>query len=380
VLVIANEVKQSMFLEALKFNFYGNKHTMNTPTESTNPINTFVHQDYLITVMLKALIVIFLSSAIINLFFTNYIHNAITQFIATIILAGLYLYFKKSKNIPFTSTAILFLLGFVIILFFHSVEQYYYSFVWISVFIPIVFFLKGIKRSISYLTLYFGYIFYFIISHASQWEVNGYMWESTANVITSSIAMVLIIVYYEHSRQNVFDKLQLKINLLNRLSAIDVLTGLCNRLRLEELLENEIERAKRYNHHFSIIIIDVDHFKEINDAYGNQIGDEVLIVLAQILEKAFRNTDTVGRWSGDKFLVICPQTNSDESIIVAEQVRKEVANFKHYRVGYITVSLGVTTCINHDNTSKVLISQAEEVLLSAKQNGRNRVGYYYGNH
>ena len=161
---------------------------------------------------------------------------------------------------------------------------------------------------------------------------------------------------------------------LERLATTDSLTGLYNRRKLLEILEYEITRAKRYGNKLSIILFDIDNFKKINDTYGHDVGDYVLQQLAKIVKNNLRNIDTVGRWGGEEFLIILPQTGSEGARIVAEKIKKIIEKHNFDKVGKITISLGVSS-FNPETDKNIddLLKKADIALYQAKNSGKNQV-------
>ncbi|MCL1092855.1 GGDEF domain-containing protein [Shewanella kaireitica] len=164
-----------------------------------------------------------------------------------------------------------------------------------------------------------------------------------------------------------------------KLAKTDVLTGLANRLDLDTRLSHEIERFRQFQYPLSIILVDLDHFKKVNDNYGHLVGDKCLIQISEILKNSFRMLDTVGRWGGEEFLILCPGTDLNGAIKLAESCRRAVDESTFPGVQHLTVSLGVTTFIVGD-TLEVLINRADKALYSAKTYGRNRVEFLKGIH
>lgn len=152
----------------------------------------------------------------------------------------------------------------------------------------------------------------------------------------------------------------------------DTLTQVSNRLKLDSELETEISRAKRYNTPLSTILIDVDDFKNVNDSYGHQVGDLVLFQIAQLLKANIRNTDTLGRWGGEEFLIICPGIDKDEACALAEKLRDEIGKHTFPKVEHKTCSFGVSSFEDND-CSNTLIHKADNALYLAKQQGKNLV-------
>lgn len=160
-------------------------------------------------------------------------------------------------------------------------------------------------------------------------------------------------------------------------SVHDPLTGLYNRRVLEERIEEEIQRAKRYQHNISIFMTDFDHFKKINDTYGHQNGDIVLCHLAELLENSIRKTDYVARYGGEEFVIILPETPLLESKELAERLCKQIARSSIPISGKqhinITASIGIATFPEHGTSWKELLAVADSAMYSAKQAGRNQV-------
>lgn len=173
------------------------------------------------------------------------------------------------------------------------------------------------------------------------------------------------------------DELRRSNRLLLELSQTDPLTRLCNRRSLTEILDNEIKRCQRKLEPCSLIMADIDHFKTVNDNFGHQAGDEVLIAVANLLNKQLRPYDLAARYGGEEFCLVLPETNLDQANEVAERIRKKVENctFDGELAGLqLTISLGVTTLSPVAEVSQdELIRVADEALYTAKSKGRNRV-------
>ncbi len=162
---------------------------------------------------------------------------------------------------------------------------------------------------------------------------------------------------------------------LEELATTDLLTGLYNRRKFEESLLKEIEEAKRYSKTFSIILLDIDHFKEINDTYGHQVGDYILQTIAKLIRRILRRTDSVARWGGEEFVIILPNGKIQGAFQLAERLRKTVEETKFPIDKRCTISLGVTEYQVGDTPHSIL-KRADLALYAAKQNGRNRTIKY----
>lgn len=144
-------------------------------------------------------------------------------------------------------------------------------------------------------------------------------------------------------------------NVLEHLSSTDQLTSLSNRRRLEECLEQKLKESKREESLFSVIMIDIDCFKTINDTYGHEIGDHVLIHTAHLMRESIRESDILGRWGGEEFLLILPHTSSEGALVIAEEIRSKIyhSTFEHYPQR-VTMSLGVSTYRISDTPNSIL--------------------------
>jgi diguanylate cyclase (GGDEF)-like protein len=159
---------------------------------------------------------------------------------------------------------------------------------------------------------------------------------------------------------------------LERLAVTDQLTGLNNRLRLDQTLREERQRQARHGTGFGVLMVDVDHFKAVNDSYGHPVGDQVLVGIARILLQHSRELDVVGRWGGEEFLVICRETNIEGAMALAEKLRQSVQAHVFEVVGRKTLSVGVAVYRPAENLTETL-ARADAALYRAKQGGRNRV-------
>jgi two-component system cell cycle response regulator len=159
-----------------------------------------------------------------------------------------------------------------------------------------------------------------------------------------------------------------------RLANSDGLTGLQNRRRTTERLEAEMERARRFGITLSVILCDVDHFKQVNDRFGHNIGDEVLMRVASMLQETLHQQDLVGRWGGEEFLVILPDTDLEGGILVGERLRRAVEALPPVVSGpeRVTCSIGIAAHAG-DDSSAVFVDRADQALYRAKKNGRNRL-------
>ncbi|MDA0893125.1 MAG: sensor domain-containing diguanylate cyclase, partial [Proteobacteria bacterium] len=157
-----------------------------------------------------------------------------------------------------------------------------------------------------------------------------------------------------------------------RSASYDELTGSLNRRSLDTSLVEEVERSQRYDRPLSVLMLDIDRFKRVNDEHGHLVGDKILIALCNLCHAHIRSSDIFGRWGGEEFLVICPETNLEQAQAVAEKVRNSVEEASFSMPQQLTTSIGVASCTKTDNVES-LIGRADEALYRAKEGGRNRV-------
>ena len=177
--------------------------------------------------------------------------------------------------------------------------------------------------------------------------------------------LLLLVLYWNR-------KLRALNRALERLSVTDNLTGLFNRQKLGEVFENEIQRARRFEQPFSIVLLDIDHFKQVNDTLGHLVGDQVLIAVARVLEERTREIDTIGRWGGEEFLIICPQTDLQGARNLADKIRETLSAHDFPVAQNLTASFGVST-YQPDDCMDDLIERADTALYRVKRSGRNQV-------
>lgn len=176
-------------------------------------------------------------------------------------------------------------------------------------------------------------------------------------------------IYAELSLAN--QELQTKNKELDLLATKDQLTGLYNRLFIEKKSKELIHRCERFSESLALSMVDIDHFKSVNDKYGHDVGDEVLISFARTLSDNSRKVDVVGRWGGEEFMILF-QTNSTDAVTFAEKLRRIIMEKDHGKAGKITASIGLTQYISGDSL-ETMTKRADQALYMAKRNGRNRV-------
>lgn len=164
---------------------------------------------------------------------------------------------------------------------------------------------------------------------------------------------------------------------LRKLATHDGLTGLYNHREFYDRVKEELERSRRYGHVFSVLIVDLDYFKDINDTYGHQAGDRALQDMAGLLQREARPADKVARYGGDEFAVILPETTREKALRVGERIRKSIEDHRFTPFAgdqvLIAASIGVASFPENGSSEQAIVGAADQALYAAKNGGRNRV-------
>ena len=187
--------------------------------------------------------------------------------------------------------------------------------------------------------------------------------------IPLSISLSLSIAYLADSKLRAViverDKFMLE-------SMHDGLTGLYNRQFLHDSAQMEMERTRRVTSTFSVILLDIDNFKKINDTKGHDVGDQILTKFAQVLEKTVRNVDVVARWGGEEFIIMCRDTNDLGAVTVAQKIQNHLSQTNFPENLHVTASMGVAS-VEEASVLEDLIKLADMRMYEAKQLGRDRI-------
>lgn len=167
-------------------------------------------------------------------------------------------------------------------------------------------------------------------------------------------------------------ELEEKNNILNKIATNDKLTGIKNRYYFDKRVIEEISVSDRYSTPLSMLVFDLDNFKDVNDSFGHDVGDRVLINIADKITRLMRKSDTFARWGGEEFVILMTHTNLEGAIIAAEKIRREAESLYHIGVGKVTISIGVAER-HKDETLDLWFKRADRALYRAKKEGRNRV-------
>lgn len=193
----------------------------------------------------------------------------------------------------------------------------------------------------------------------------------TAQMHLMSVALIASLSFFASFQQRLH-LAELSVDEMAKLANTDELTQVANRRRIDEVMKHELLRYSRYEHPFSIILFDIDHFKKVNDSFGHDVGDHILIELAEHSRKVLREVDTLGRWGGEEFVIIMPETSFHEAFEKAQQLCDRVASAVFKGQHMITLSCGVTELRASDSVESAF-QRADAALYRAKNKGRNRV-------
>lgn len=202
----------------------------------------------------------------------------------------------------------------------------------------------------------------------------GLIWK----IIAGAVTLLLIMMYWNRKLSKAKQQTQTALNELSEtqkklelLAITDRLTGLYNRVKLDEAVQEELNKSDRLGHPLGIVLLDIDHFKNVNDVHGHQVGDQVLIAMANLLKSNIRKTDTLGRWGGEEFLILCPGTDSKGLVKFTETLRKNIDHHDFPVVKHKTASFGATLYQKNDTINQ-MIDRADKALYQAKAKGRNK--------
>lgn len=201
-------------------------------------------------------------------------------------------------------------------------------------------------------------------------------WVALVAMMGLTLAVLLVSLRFRRlNRRLLAEKaaLQAAQRELELAAATDSLTGLYNRRKLDEMLAREFARMKRFGEPLSVIMVDADRFKNVNDTYGHQTGDVVLKQIADLLRSGAREMDIVGRWGGEEFMIVCPGTDAGSALALADRIRRLVEEHEFPAVGKVTCSFGIADAAVRPEEHESIVRRADRALYQAKNAGRNRV-------
>jgi len=186
----------------------------------------------------------------------------------------------------------------------------------------------------------------------------------------------ILLYKYQFKLEDLVDSrtraLEEKTEQLEKLASIDPLTEIYNRRKFIEVCEIELSRFARHHHAFSIFMLDIDNFKKINDTYGHDVGDIVIKKVADLIRNATRGSDYFGRWGGEEFIIMSPDSDPEGREILANKIVNIINQQKFDKIGTVTISVGVTTVVENDKDLDDIIKRADQGLYKAKEFGKNQ--------
>ncbi|TBW58810.1 GGDEF domain-containing protein [Marinobacter halodurans] len=280
-----------------------------------------------------------------------------------------------TRNRARNKTGMLFIVGGLFVYLVASGGESNTGPLWLYVFPPLVFYLTSLRIGTILLAacLAFTLLVFqfpqlpFVLAH---YETNFQLRFFTTMLFESVFCFVL-----ETSRLNARNELMRLAASHEQAARTDALTGLPNRRDMQLQLANEFSRYQRSGHHFSVVLIDLDHFKQINDTYGHDVGDLVLQAFAELMQNICRQSDRPCRWGGEEFLILLPDTSLLQALTLSERLRYEVEQhgFIH-KSQRLPVSISAGVCsISQSDSIDHLLRQADKNLYDAKESGRNRI-------
>jgi diguanylate cyclase (GGDEF)-like protein len=239
---------------------------------------------------------------------------------------------------------------------------------------PLIFFLMGTRRGvITILIMAVILVLYFLVIGIPEYFLLLPI-ELIQRLIATVFALSLLSFFLEQFREKRHAELLGLSRELEYLARTDSLSGLFNRLSMGEIINREFPRYKRSKLAFSVIMCDIDHFKQVNDTAGHQAGDLVIQEISRVINNSLREQDAAARWGGEEFLVFLPSTALEGAVITAERLRSEIENLRINDDISVTLSFGVAM-VQGDENFDTLLSRADDNLYKAKNTGRNNVVY-----
>ena len=306
-------------------------------------------------------------------FFTNVPGRRGMFFLLFLPIAPLFFYFTftapslRARIIIFSGSALLISLNFVYLLIFRLDKKQ-----------------RPLYRETGFLFIIFAIVYALRIFLALGLDDNAVFFNSGAGdrlLVLASYMLVVLLVFsllivinsrlFRDINAYLAERERLVLE-FKRMASTDSLTGIYNRMKLEPIMTAAVLRSRRYGRMLSVLLVDIDHFKLVNDNYGHNIGDAVLRDVAAVLKENLREADSLGRWGGEEFLVVAPETSTEGARAIAEKLRDAVANHSFIRDIKVTISVGVASLLN-DEWEDDMVRRADEAMYMAKNSGRNRI-------
>lgn len=295
----------------------------------------------------------------------EYMISAI-NIVVTLLGIGIFLDLRYNQNIDRAITTTIVVMISFFILFVYLNENRGFGLIWIHV-VPILSIgLLGAKNGTLVSIIYFVIIFTMAYLGIGKWLDGGWCLIGFFRLVASSLLVIYIVVIMDIALERSYEKLE-------ELSSIDSLTLVNNRRKIEEIISREIELSKRYDKQLALILLDIDDFKKINDAVGHGGGDKVLKRLSSEIKASLRESDYIGRWGGEEFIIVIPEIDQDSAEIITEKIRKLVENMNCTITKNLSCSFGMAIFDKENDSIESLINRADVAMYKAKENGKNCV-------
>ncbi len=266
---------------------------------------------------------------------------------------------RKYKNIDALATLAILLFGSVfIVAIFDELPEDKSSFVWLSVVPALSFVLKG-RRGIYWSAGYLLVHFIFVL-------IAGKLWTESLLDAYLSYSLVTVIFYFYAWMSERYREVW------ERIARTDNLTGILNRIAFEEILSREVENARKNGEPLSLVIFDIDNFKQINDTYGHPFGDRVIKKVASIALENLGEADIIARWGGEEFIILMPGKNLRRAVAISDKIRRKIQSYRFKDELMVTASFGVAQLTRDDDVPR-LVLRADKALYQAKREGKNKV-------
>lgn len=314
------------------------------------------------------------SMGFLSLYTENYPLAGTLFFASFVYFVGFYVC-QKHNNTQLSSAIILYSLYILMfyLVFTGGVAQT--GPLWVYIVAPVSLFLHGFKRGLLDIGVFVLIVISLMFIPTDITYHANYPTEFKLRLIYSFLTVTFLSALYEFTRDNALKQTLELSQKYQVLAHFDPLTNLSNRRAAYDILKREQSRINRNKEVLSILLCDVDHFKRINDQYGHNSGDAVLVELAKIFTEQVREQDCVSRWGGEEFLFILPQTSAINAAIIAEKIRLSVDEYpikvQNDEIN-VTISIGISQFEDSSNIDEV-INNADKYLYLAKESGRNQV-------
>lgn len=297
-----------------------------------------------------------------DLFYTGYLHHAIAQAIALVAITLTYATYRLTGDPRAVSWLGSLIVGGLIVFLLATGNPVDAIFAWAAFFPAIPFFMLGARNGLIASLLFtacLGGVLSFLIAGGAP----GLSPVAIYNTLGATLATTVILSYYEHGRSSAERAMEKAAN-------TDFLTGLANRRHFQTVFELEAAQARRHRRPLTLLLVDLDHFKSINDTHGHETGDIVLRQAAQRMVEGTRRQDVVGRIGGEEFALLLPGISEEQAMPLAETLRRALAD-RPMRSIRVTASIGLAQMEPGDDWTS-LFARADGRLYAAKSDGRNR--------